>query len=244
MSFLRPLFVLIISFNFGYSFSQSNNKEKQFGFDVGALVPINYFGAGPLELNESNSLITLSSKIGYQFGMVMKTNYSDRFCIENGIYFYRRNFKLNGRSDHINGATKDSSDFGYVSYGIPIKGMIYIQLDKNVFLSTSIGASLDFYASAVASKGKQNYIYHISDRARWINGAITADLGVEWRNEKNGSFYIGAGVNIPISVIAVTKLKYYYNDQDRNDYDRYNDLFLRGNFFNLKLKYYLPAVKD
>lgn len=239
--FLRAFCFLLLLFNFEPSFSQSNKKEKQFGFDAGAIVPINYFGAGSVELNGNNSFITLSSKIGYQFGMMMKTNYSDRFSIENGIYYYRRNFKLTGYSDYSAGATLDSSDFGYVSYGIPIKGIIYIQLDKEFFLSTSVGASIDFYASAVKSQGEQDYIYNVSDRARWINGAISADLGLEWRSMKNGSFYFGAGVNIPISVIAVTKLRYYYNTQDRNDYDRYEDFFLRGNLFTLKFKYYLPV---
>ena len=56
--------------------------------------------------------------------------------------------------------------------------------------------------------------------------------------DKFGTFYIGAEVNIPISSIAVTRLKFYY---DGAIYDNYEPIFLRGNYFGIKLKYYLPV---
>ncbi len=222
-------------------YAQTTNKEKNFGFESGAIIPINYFGAGPLKLSENNSELTLSSKVGYHFGMVIKTNYGKRFCIENGINFLRRNFIIHGSSKFNGSYTSDTSNFGYISYGIPIRGSVFIQLDKEIFMSTSVGASLDFYASAVGSKGINYNIDHISDRARWINGSISAEIGVELRSEVNGTFHVGIGVNIPISTIAVTKLKYFYNI---NDYDRYENEFLKGNFFNINLRYYLPKYLE
>ena len=222
-------------------YAQTTNKDRDFGIESGAIIPINYFGAGPLKLPENNSELTLSSKIGYHFGMVIKTNYGKRFCIENGINFLRRNFIIHGSSKFNGSYTSDTSNFGYISYGIPIRGSVFIQLDKEIFMSTSVGASLDFYASAVGSKGINYNIDHISDRARWINGSISAEIGVESRSEVNGTFHVGIGVNIPISTIAVTKLKYFYNI---NDYDRYENEFLKGNFFNINLRYYLPKYLE
>ena len=222
-------------------YAQKTNKDRDFGFDTGIIIPINYFGAGPLKLTEGNSELMLSSKIGYHFGMTIKTNYGKRFCIENGINFLRRNFIISGTSEFNGSNTSDTSNFGYINYGIPIKGSVYIQLGKEIFMSTSVGASLDFFASAVGSKGINYYIDHISDRARWINGSISAEIGVESRDEINGTFHVGIGVNIPISTIAVTKLKYFYNSSNFNGYDRYENIFLRGNFFNINLKYYLPS---
>ena len=146
-----------------------------------------------------------------------------------------------GSSQFNGSSTSDTSNFGYINYNLPIKGSVFIQLDKEIFMSTTVGASLDFYASAVGSKGINYYIDHISDRARWINGSICAEIGVESRNQTNGTFHVGIGVNIPISTIAVTKLKYFYNSSDINDYDRYDNIFLRGNFFNINLRYYLPS---
>ena len=203
------------------------------------IIPINYFGAGPLNLKSDHSTIVLSSKIGYHFGMVMKTNYSEKFSFESGINFFRRNFKLLGSSNYNGIPMNDTSDFGYISYGLPFKGMVYIQLSKGIFLNTSVGASIDFYASTVMSSN--SYTQNLSERARWINGSVLADLGVEWRNDNNGAFFFGAGVNIPVSSIAVTKLKFFYDGPSNPD--RYEDVFLMGNFFNLKLKYYLPSDK-
>ena len=61
---------------------------------------------------------------------------------------------------------------------------------------------------------------------------------MEKRSSKIGIFYIGVEVNIPISSIAVTRVNFYYDGQIYNEYD---PIFLRGNFFGIKLKYYLPV---
>ena len=239
MNFLRLALLFLLLFWVNISISQSKNSDKQFGISTGAVVPINYFGAGPLELINSNSQITLSSKIGYNFGMMIKTNYGKRFSIENGINFLRRNFDLSGSSSFNGVFFKDNADFGYVSYSFPTKGIVYIQLSSKSLLNTSVGASIDFYASAVNSKGENDIIFQYSERAKWINGSILADLGVEWRDTDYGTFYFGVGVNIPITTIAVTNMKYYYDKSDITKNDIYAPVFLNGNFFNIKIKYYL-----
>ena len=238
MNFLKFTLLIALSFWFNIVMCQSKNSDKQFGINTGAIIPINYFGAGPLELESNNSQITLSSKIGYHFGMIIKTNYNKKFSIESGINFLRRNFDLSGSSNET--SLKDNADFGYISYSFPTKAIVYIQLSDKSFLNTSVGASLDFYASDVESKGEKYFIDHISYKDKWINGAILADLGVEWRGGY-GAFFLGAGVNIPITTIAVTNLKFHYDESDYNNkIDTYNPVFLRGNFFDIKIKYFLP----
>ena len=44
-------------------------------------------------------------------------------------------------------------------------------------MRNSIGFNVDFYASAVASKGDNFLIDHYSERARWINGSLSGELG-------------------------------------------------------------------
>ena len=224
------------------SSSISQNKEeknRQVGFLVGSLVPINYFGVGQLEVSGNNSSISINNKLGYCFGMLLKTDYTKKISLETGIVFCRRNFKLTGSSSNQSSSLRDTSSFGYINYSSPIKGIIYVQLNKYLFMRSSIGFNIDYYASAVASKGVN--IDHYSERARWINGSISGELGIEKRISKIGVFYIGAEVNIPISSIAVTKMKFYYDGQN---YDRYEPIFLRGNFFGIKLKYYLPVEME
>jgi hypothetical protein len=106
-------------------------------------------------------------------------------------------------------------------------------------MNTSLGGAIDFYASAVASSSNQNIIQHFSERARWINASVNASIGIELRDKNAGIFYIGSQVNIPISTILVTRFDYYY-DGVGGDFDDYERTFLRGNFFNIQLKYFLP----
>tara|TARA_B100001287_G_scaffold187012_1_gene157829 strand:+ start:2906 stop:3652 length:747 start_codon:yes stop_codon:yes gene_type:complete len=236
----NTILIFIINFIVNLCNAQSNDKIKNFGFEFTTIVPVDYFGAGPKNHVEDYSEIKMSSKIGYQFGMSIKTKYNERLYLESGINFIRRNFSLTGSSEFNGTLTSDTSSFGYISYGIPLRGLVFIRLAKKIFMNTSVGTSLDFYASAVNSKGVNYYIDHISDRARWINGSLNGEIGFELRDQFKGTFHIGFGVNIPISTIAVTKLKYYYDDFNQNNYDRYDNIFLRGNFFSVILKYYLP----
>lgn len=213
-------------------------KNNQVGFLLGSLLPVNYFGIKATELSGNNSNLKLENKLGYNFGMVLKTDLSKAFSLESGIVFYQRNFRLTGYSSNQSSVLRDTSSFSYISYGFPIKSIVYVQLGNDFYMRNSIGFNLDFYASAVASKGNNYRIDHYSERARWINGSISGNLGVEKRDSKLGTFYIGAEVNIPISSIAVTRLKFYY---DGSIYDNYEKVFLRGNYFGIKLKYYLPV---
>ena len=214
----------------------NSSREKQIGFLVSGIIPTNYFGAAALYLDEDHSSLELSTKVGYQFGMVIKTRYSDKISIENGITFCRRNYNIYGQSFY-QGETRDTSDFGYINYRIPIKGIVDIQLSKQLFMNTGIGFGLDFYASSVQSTGRNKYINHVSIRNNWINACVTGDLGLELRNQDIGDFYFGATVNIPAFGIAETRLKYYY---DGSTADEYNPFLLAGNFLGLKIIYFLP----
>lgn len=240
---LYYLFIVLLLTCCGQTISQNNEGDKIFGFTLSPLIPIDYFGAGPLILENNYSNIELSSKIGYQFGMLMRNTKSKNITLESGILFCRRNFKFIGENNFIGSSNSDAGDFGYINYAFPLNALVFIQLSDNVHMNTSLGAELDFYASAVASKSSQNFIHHYSERARWINGSVNASIGLEFRDKDVGVFYIGSQVNIPISTILVTHFKYYYAGSG-GDFDDYEGAFLRGNYFNIQLKYFLPLSME
>ena len=86
---------------YGQTISQNNEGDKMIGFTLSPLIPIDYFGAGPLLLENNFSNIELSSKIGYQFGMLMRNTKSKNITLESGILFCRRNFKFLGENNFI-----------------------------------------------------------------------------------------------------------------------------------------------
>ena len=242
----KPLYYVFIMFLLMFyhqTISQINKGDKIFGFTLSPLIPIDYFGAGPLILENNYSNIELSSKIGYQFGMLMRNTKLKNITLESGILFCRRNFKFNGENNFISSSNSDVGDFGYINYALPLNSLVFIQLSDNIHMNTSLGGELDFYASAVASKSSKNFIHHYSERARWINGSVNASIGLEFRDKDAGIFYIGSQVNIPISTILVTHFKYYYAGSG-GDFDDYDGTFLRGNYFNILLKYFLPLSME
>ena len=121
------------------SISQNKDeKNRQVGFLVGSLVPINYFGVGPLEVSGNNSSISINNKLGYCFGMLLKTDYTKKISLETGIVFCERNFKLTGSSSNQSSSLRDTSSFGYINYSSPIKGIISVSY-THLTLPTSNG---------------------------------------------------------------------------------------------------------
>lgn len=205
------------------------------GFQVKPIVPINYFGAGPIELTSDSAIINISSKMGYSFGMVIRRGLTKTISIETGINYTRRNFKLTGTSSFEN--SSDVGDFGFVSYEIPIQSLVYIRLAEKLYMNASIGLGINFSASDVASKGENFYIDHYSERAYWINLSFLSNLGLEYRTKEDGYFYLGASLNTPFWPIALTTLKYYYQN---NDNVRFDPIYLNGNYLTIDFRYFLP----
>ena len=207
------------------------------GIQVKPIIPISYFGAGPISVSiEDTASIEVSSKLGYCFGMVIRHGFTKSFSIETGINYTERNYDLIGSSNFEN--SQDNADFGFVSYEIPVQGLIYIRLDKQLYMNASVGLGINFYASDVASKGENFFIDHYSERARWINFSFHSNLGLEYRTKEKGYFYLGASLNTPFNEITATRLKYYYENNNSVNFD---PVFLNGNYLTLDLRYFLPA---
>ena len=207
------------------------------GFQLKPIIPISYFGAGPVSLAiQDTASLEVSSKLGYCFGMVIRHGFTKSFSIETGINYTERNYKLLGSSTFEN--SSDIADFGFVCYEIPVQGLIYIRLDKQLYMNASVGLGINFYASDVASKGEKFFIDHYSERARWINFSFHSNLGLEYRTKEKGYFYLGASLNTPFNEITATYLNYYYQDNDKVSFD---PVFLNGNYLTIDLRYFLPS---
>lgn len=245
-SILAILLALILSLGQYKSFF-SQQGITTIGFQLKPIVPINYFGAGPINLTSSNSeasaAIEISSKLGYCFGMVIRQGLTKTISLETGINYTERNYKLAGSSLFLDSiSSTDIADFGFVSYEIPILGLIYIRLADQLYMNAAVGLGINFYASDVASKGENVLIDHYSERARWINLSFHSNLGLEFRTKDKGYFYLGASLNTPFNEITATYLRYYYDDNNSISFD---PSFLNGNYVTIDLRYFLaPNKKD
>tara|TARA_B110000014_G_C20106450_1_gene581928 strand:- start:948 stop:1670 length:723 start_codon:yes stop_codon:yes gene_type:complete len=210
------------------------------GVQLKPIIPINYFGAGPIQLSNEFATLDLSSKLGYSFGMVVRHGFTKSISIESGINYTRRNYNIFGASSYE--YANDQADFGFISYELPVQGLIYIRIGEFVYMNASIGLGINFYASDVASKGENNYIDHYSERARWINASFLSNLGLELRTKEKGYFYVGASLNTPFNEITATRLNYYYED---NLSTKFDPIFLNGNYITLDLRYFFnPRIEN
>lgn len=225
------LLVLYCSISF---FATAQKKGTTFGFQVKPIIPINYFDAGPQNLADSVVDISVNPKMGLSFGVLIRQQISKSIAIESGISSVRRNFDLSATGLTHN--TSDKSDFGFVSYQVPIQALVYIQLSEQIFMNTTAGIGLDMYPSSVKSLGENYKLSSISYRQHWIHYSLLANIGFEYRTGKNGTFYLGGSFNRPFNPIAESFYYYNYEGSKQSELSH----FLNGSYLTLDLRFFFP----
>jgi hypothetical protein len=222
---------------------QKNTKTypDYFGIQYRPIVPINAFGAGPLELADTlgvhNSII--SPEFGFSAGGVLRVGFSERFAIETGINMTRRNYKTEYFVPDSN--LMAETTIRNISYDIPVNFLIYVKVNSWLYINASFGNSFLFFPSNTATQTNtlpHNYRTE-SLMFRWIRLALNANAGLEFRTEKEGFFYIGASFHRPYNPIYAFRTTYQYiNDPVRAGGS------VNGTFFTLDLKYFFPIIKS
>ena len=212
----------------------SQKDVTTFGVQLKPIVPMSIIGFDE-EIIESNNVdFTLSAKTGFSFGMVARHGFSKMFSLEGGINFTRRNYDLLIQD----GGHELSSDFGFISYDIPILALVYIQLGENSFLNTAFGASIDFFPSDLETWNE--YYWQYTSREEWLVPSLLANVGYEYRTYKNGYIYIGASYHRPFFDIARTDVSYYRDGDSYNSlrYDALSTFNLDGSYLTLDFRYF------
>jgi len=180
--------------------------------------------------------LTVNQRTGYSFGMIVRQNFTKRFAIESGINFVRRNFGIEVL-DKDSGIT-DNQTFGLSGYEIPLVALVFIRLGDQLYMNTSMGASLDFGARSVAN-GTTRFDHYTAIRK--TNAAAIANVGFEWRTKENGSIYLGATYHQPFGPIADTQINYFRTSL-------YSDARivtpLAGTYLTIDLRYYFHESAD
>lgn len=219
---------------------KKNNKAKDyvFGAQFKPIIPINYFGAGPVDLSDTLTNLSVDPKFGYSLGMVLRRDFTNLFSFETGINYTRRNYNI--VADDFRRDTSDIADFGFVSYQIPLQALVYIRLSENFYMNTSGGLGIDWYASGVLSSGENGLIQHYSNKYFWMHFSLLANVGFEYRTEEKGRFYLGASFVNPLKAITKTNIRYYYGNTDYKKY--YTEL--RGTYITIDFRYFFANKKD
>jgi len=241
---MKQLVILFVFLSSSVVFCQSPKVKvpSYFGLQVKPILPTRFIGNPELTQELNGFKTVLSQRTGYSFGAVVRAGLTKTISIETGINFNQRVFNIDMSLADSNLFL--TNDMKYVSYDVPIKGLFYIRLADNWFMSTAIGGNISYNPTNVAVRtntGGLAYFQH-TGLARKVFFEFGANVGFEFRTEKNGFFYIGGVASVPFSPIFYLRSRYTYQGYEIRT-DAENTGRVDGSFLSVEFKYFFPNIK-
>ena len=233
---------IIILFLALTTFAQEKTDKlpTYFGLQVRSVFPTNFIGSKTTSMNESGFETSITQRLGFGFGGVVRASVTKLIAIETGINFTQRHFDISVAIPDSNVYAKDSMTF--VEYDVPINALIYIQLSEKIFMNTSLGVTVTYKPTStwvkIKPKGK-HYFDLFGARGDRFGLGFNANIGVEYRTEKSGFFYFGGSARVPLASLFKYAAHYSY---DANESVLVGDV--DGSYLTLDFKYFFPLVKN
>ncbi|MDG1428732.1 MAG: hypothetical protein P8H56_07840 [Crocinitomicaceae bacterium] len=230
------------------AFAQSKPKSLKrkgalpayFGVEVRPVFPSKFLGETYLELESQGFVTTLTQKPGYGFGGIVRAGITKLIAFESGINFTRRNFDLTMELADSNSYAEDQ--LGFIEYAVPINGLFYIQLSKELFMNASIGVAITYQPTdigVVNQPGGLHTYRHTGLTREKVGASLNADLGFEYRTKKQGFFYLGGSARVPFAPLFDLVADWEY----QGNFIRV-DGPVDGSFLSIDLKYFFPIVRN
>jgi len=215
----------------------SQEKVTTFGIQLKPIIPLQLFDAGKQEKTENNIEYINNPNPGLSFGMVIRQGFTKSLSLETGINFLRRNYDLT--INDVDSSFSGTSSFRLVNYEIPVLGLVYVQLNRNMFMNVAGGVSFDIYPTPLFTQ--DNYFTNAVNRTNWIQPSLLANVGWEYRTEKSGYWYVGASLHRPFSKIMREYVVYKGINEVRNEEITFD---LTGNYLTLDFRYFFHEEKE
>jgi hypothetical protein len=207
------------------------------GLQLKPIVPNKFLGTAGVSFSNEKLACSLNPRAGYSMGMVLRRGISKNWSFETGINYVRRNYTLN--VSHYLLSQKQELNYRFISYEIPLQGLVYVRLGSKTWMNASGGASFDFYPSdIIAQKSipEDSTFYIVAQktfRRRWAQVALVANYGFEYRTRNKGYWYAGISYHRPFRSIATTRA--YVLKQSAGDT---LDNEVNGSYLTLDLRYF------
>tara|TARA_R110002072_G_scaffold60506_4_gene153516 strand:+ start:504 stop:1229 length:726 start_codon:yes stop_codon:yes gene_type:complete len=224
-SFILLLLLLVVSVTVN-----SQQNVTTFGIQFKPIFSSELVNTGPQTNVEGDISFTLEQQFGYSFGMVIRKGLTKQLSLETGINFTQRNYQLSIFEDSTN--FNGVSNFRYVIYEIPIKGMVYVQMGQQTYLNAAFGITLNFLPSNWSTF--DTYFEHFSVKRSWIVPALLTNLGFEYRTQDKGYYYAGFSLQQPFTNITTAGVLFKIDqlEQERTFFD------VAGNYLTFDLRYF------
>lgn len=236
----RFLFFILLVIPF-LGTAQRKHRQKVpsfFGIQLRPIIPINFFGAGPEQVEGNGVEATISPKFGFSFGGTVRAGITKLLAIETGISFVRRNYTTSYRFP--DSSLTGSSKLGIISYDIPLNLLVYVKIKGNFYMNASMGASATIYPSNVMAQDSRGDFSFVTEGLRkgWFTAALNANVGFEYRTKKSGTFYLGGSLQYPFGSIYKIAVAYKYKNESFVAYGKIGGAYITADF-----KYFFPTIR-
>lgn len=235
--------LVLILFMHSFAWTQTARKKERFpsyfGFQVRPIFPTRFIGEPETTLSKNEFTTTIKQTLGYSFGGTVRAGITKLIAFETGINFTQRHFDLTMALPDSNVYGKN--DLTFISYDVPLNGLVYIQLSEQFFMNASLGVAVNFKPTDVGTltlTGGKNAFTHTGRVSRKTGFDLNANVGFEFRTEKSGFFYLGGSGRVPFAPLF-TMVAQYQNQGYKNTL--YGEI--DGTFLALDFKYFFPIVQ-
>ena len=220
---------------------KGQENKTTFGVQYKPIIPSKYFNSSQINQVYLQYNFDLNPKYSSTFGMIIRQKINNTFSIESGLNYTKQNYTLTINNYNLN--IQDVTKFGIRSYEVPIQLLTYVQVSKLWYLNVAFGVSHNILASDILSYGEKiNNFFQNTYRKNSGYQALLANIGMEYRSEKYGNYYLGASLHRPWGEISRVYPEYIEGENSLNDLDFDEKFFINisGNFITLDLRYFFP----
>ena len=236
---------LVTSFGQGNSKPTDGNRkiEKQtlLGLQISPIISSNFIQQNDYTFESDTANFSISNQTSFSYGAEIRHYFTYRFALSTGIFYTKRNIKVDFDSQYPETSYKTDTaftgDLQFIAFEIPIKVSGYVRLLDQVYMSIGGGVNLNFYPTNI----RIDHLY--VDRLDHFNlGALdffqlgfSANIGWEYRTPNSGIFYFGATYQAHLGKMAQVGI---FEKETINKADYFYEI--TGNYLSLDFKYYFP----
>lgn len=235
--------ILIFLTQFACAQTKREKVPSYFGLQVKPIFPTRFIGDPVLTQLDSGFQTTFSQRTGYSFGGVVRVGLTKLLALETGINMNQRNFDI--EMAKLDSNVFATNDLSFLTYDIPINALVYIKLDERWFMNTTIGTAMSYNPTNVGVKtlpGGYHTFKH-TGLAKKVIFELNAEVGFEFRTDKNGFFYLGGSGRVPFEPLFYLKSQYAYQGYIIT-VDAENQGKVDGSYLSINFKYFFPNIKN
>lgn len=236
-------YISFLLFFFAFVKSKGQENVTTFGIQIKPMLNSAFFGTVGTTAENGSLVVVNTPRLGWNFGGVVRRGLTKNWSFETGINVVQRNYTLDFKHPLLE--EDQRLDFRFIGYEIPLQGLIYVRLGERFFMNASGGLSFDLYPTDVESQIDQRRdtlrfdFYQRTYKNSWLQVAVIANYGFEYRTKEDGYFYFGASFHAPFSDIAVTAARF-----DVNTFPTRLEYQISGTYLTLDFKYFFHEDPD